>query len=234
LYSAPKHSAARKRRPLRNRVIGLAAAVSATLFTGAGLSSNAQAAGSVWDRVAACESGGNWAINTGNGYYGGLQFSPSAWKAFGGTRHASSANRAGKVVQIDIGRRVLAAQGPGAWPVCGRRAGLTRANGAGYAVTVSRSRARAVLVVHGRLAVDGRIGPKTIRATQRWVGAPQNGVYGLSTRKALQHKVGVTADGVIGPGTTRALQVKIGARRDGARHLNAATAAALQRYLNRH
>ena len=234
MYSAPKHSAARKRRPLRNRVIGLTIAVSASLLTGASLSPNAQAAGSVWDRVAACESGGNWAINTGNGYYGGIQFSPSTWKAFGGTRHASSANRAGKVVQIDIGRRVLAAQGPGAWPVCGLRAGLTRANGAGYAVTVSRSRARAVLVVHGRLAVDGRMGPKTIRATQRWVGAVQNGAFGRTTVKALQRRVGVGADGVIGPRTMRALQVRINAHRDGARYLNVATVAALQRYFNRH
>jgi len=59
-----------------------------------GLSPSAQAASSVWDRVAACESGGNWAINTGNGYYGGVQFSAQTWRAFGGTRYAPSAGRA--------------------------------------------------------------------------------------------------------------------------------------------
>ena len=236
MYSAPKHSAARKRCPLRNRIIGFTFAASATFVTGASLSPPAQAAGSVWDRVAACESGGNWAINTGNGYYGGLQFSAATWKAFGGARYAASANRASKAVQIAIARGVLAAQGPGAWPVCGKRAGLTRAIGAARApaVTVSRSMTRVAIVVHAHLTVDGKMGPKTTRAIQRWVGTAQNGVFGLSTRKALQHKVAVRADGVIGPATVRALQVRIGARCDGSRSLNAATVAALQRYLNRH
>jgi len=234
LYYLPKHCAARKHGSLLNRIAGVAIAASATIVTGAALSPPAQAAGSVWDRVAACESGGNWAINTGNGYYGGLQFSRSTWKAFGGTGYASSANRAGKVVQIAIGRRVLTAQGPGAWPTCGRRAGLNRANGSAARVTVSRSRARVAIAVGAKLKVDGRMGPKTIRAIQRWAGVAQSGVYGSTTAKALQRKVGARADGLIGPATIRALQVKIGARRDGSRRLNAATVAALQRYLNRH
>jgi hypothetical protein len=234
LYSAHRHSAAPKRSPLRSRIIGFTIVASATLVTGVGLSPPAHAAVSVWDRVASCESGGNWAINTGNGYYGGLQFSSATWAAFGGTRYAASANRASKAVQIAIAQRVLAVQGPGAWPVCGARAGLTRANGAAAAVTVSRTLTRVAIVAHAKLVVDGRLGPKTIRAIQRWVGTAQNGVLGSTTVKALQRKVGAAADGVIGPRTVRALQIKIGARRDGARHLNAATVAALQRYLNLH
>jgi len=238
LYSAPKHSAARKRRPLSNRVIGLTIAASATLITGASLSPNAQAAGSVWDGVAACESSGNWAINTGNGYYGGVQFSASTWTAFGGTRYAVSANRASKAEQIAIAQRVLAVQGPGAWPVCGKRAGLTRANGAALApapaVTVSRSRTRRAIVTHAHLTVNGRMNPALIRAIQRWVGTAQSGAFGRTTVKALQRRVRVGADGVIGPRTMRALQVRINARRDGAGYLNAATVAALQRYFNRH
>ena len=83
----------------------------------------------VWDEVADCESGGNWKINTGNGYYGGLQFSPGTWKAYGGKAYGSKANKASKAEQIAIARRVLAGQGPGAWPTCGRRAGLTKKNG---------------------------------------------------------------------------------------------------------
>lgn len=79
---------------------------------------------SVWDRVAACESSGNWHINTGNGFYGGLQFSHGTWKSFGGP--TSNAHLASKGTQIVIAERVLASQGPGAWPVCGRRAGLHR------------------------------------------------------------------------------------------------------------
>ncbi|MGD9987456.1 transglycosylase family protein [Pseudonocardia sp.] len=78
-----------------------------------------------WDRVAACESGGNWSINTGNGYYGGLQFSASTWKAFGGTAYAATANQATKAEQIAVAEKVLAGQGWGAWPVCSKKAGAS-------------------------------------------------------------------------------------------------------------
>ncbi|WP_269436439.1 transglycosylase family protein [Mycolicibacterium mengxianglii] len=71
-----------------------------------------------WDAVAACESGGNWAINTGNGYFGGLQFTMSTWKANGGHGSPHSASRE---EQIRVAENVLRSQGIGAWPVCGRR-----------------------------------------------------------------------------------------------------------------
>jgi hypothetical protein len=237
MYYAPKHAAARKRRPLRNSIVGVAIAGSATFVSGIGLSAPAQAA-SVWDAVAACESGGNWAINTGNGFYGGLQFSASTWNAYGGTRYAPRANLASKAAQIAIAKRVLAGQGPGAWPTCGRRAGLTRANGAAAnaapatRTTVSRSTARTP--VSARLAVNGVMGPATVRAIQRWVGTRQDGAFGPLTKRALQRKVGSRPDGVIGPRTIAALQTRIGVRRDGARYLNRYTVAALQRYLNSH
>ena len=73
-----------------------------------------------WDQVAKCESGNNWAINTGNGYQGGLQFSPSTWSSHGGGQYAPSAHMATKEEQIAVAERVLATQGRGAWPVCGR------------------------------------------------------------------------------------------------------------------
>jgi resuscitation-promoting factor RpfA len=73
-----------------------------------------------WDKVAACESGGNWAINTGNGYQGGLQFSPGTWTSHGGGEYAPSAHMATKEEQIAVAERVLGTQGRGAWPVCGR------------------------------------------------------------------------------------------------------------------
>ena len=81
----------------------------------------AVADGSVWDRLAQCEAGGNWYINTGNGYYGGLQFSASSWRAVGGTGlpHQNS-----REVQIQMGERLQAAQGWGAWPSCSRQLGL--------------------------------------------------------------------------------------------------------------
>ncbi|MET9675519.1 transglycosylase family protein [Streptomyces sp. NPDC006482] len=80
----------------------------------------------VWEKVAACESSSNWRINTGNGYFGGLQFSQSTWESYGGTHYAPRADLASKDQQIAIAERVLKGQGPGAWPSCGSRAGLAK------------------------------------------------------------------------------------------------------------
>jgi uncharacterized protein YabE (DUF348 family) len=78
---------------------------------------------SAWDRIAACESGGNWSINSGNGYYGGLQFDHGTWVAYGGDAYANNANGASKAQQIAIAEKVKADRGGyGAWPVCGKRA----------------------------------------------------------------------------------------------------------------
>ncbi|MEU6824207.1 transglycosylase family protein [Streptomyces atriruber] len=82
-----------------------------------------------WNKVAACESGNNWSINTANGYFGGLQFKQSTWEAYGGTAYASRADRATKDQQIAVAEKVLDAQGPGAWPSCGPKAGLARGGG---------------------------------------------------------------------------------------------------------
>jgi resuscitation-promoting factor RpfA len=76
---------------------------------------------SAWDKLAKCESGGNWKINTGNGYSGGLQFSPSTWRAYGGK---GSPHRASREQQIAVAERTLAAQGWNAWPSCSRKAGV--------------------------------------------------------------------------------------------------------------
>ena len=72
-----------------------------------------------WNAIAACESGGNWSISTGNGFYGGLQFTQQTWLGNGGGQYASSANLASPSQQIAVAQRVLATQGIGAWPVCG-------------------------------------------------------------------------------------------------------------------
>jgi LysM repeat protein len=99
-----------------------------TAVAGAVLSAPAIAApaasadtGSAWDRLAQCESSGNWAINTGNGFSGGLQFTPSTWRAFGGQGLAHHASRE---QQIAVAERVLSKQGWGAWPACSRKLGL--------------------------------------------------------------------------------------------------------------
>ncbi len=81
--------------------------------------SNYAGGSSIWDRIASCESGGNWAANTGNGYYGGLQFNLGTWAAYGGTGRPDQQSRA---AQIAVAERVAAASGGyGAWPVCGSR-----------------------------------------------------------------------------------------------------------------
>ncbi|MFD3806599.1 transglycosylase family protein [Streptomyces sp. NPDC058619] len=81
-----------------------------------------------WNKVATCESTNNWAVNTGNGYYGGLQFSQSTWRAFGGTAYAPRADLATKDQQIAVAEKVLKGQGPQAWPHCGKTAGLSRSS----------------------------------------------------------------------------------------------------------
>lgn len=113
-----------------NRTMIIAGLV-ALLATGSTITAVTASAssGNVWDRVAQCESGGNWHINTGNGYYGGLQFTSGTWRSHGGGAYASRADLATRGEQIAVAQRVLASQGPGAWPVCGPRAGLTRDTG---------------------------------------------------------------------------------------------------------
>ncbi len=90
----------------------------------AGVTAPAVADGSVWDSLAQCESTGNWAINTGNGFSGGLQFTPSTWAGFGGTAYAPEAWQATREQQIAVAEKVQAAQGWGAWPACTSKLGL--------------------------------------------------------------------------------------------------------------
>lgn len=129
----------RDRRPAkaaRFAVLGgvVGAAVAIPMVTAPG----AQAASvSTWDKVAECESSGDWQADTGNGYYGGLQFSQSSWKAAGGTQYASRADQATKEQQIATAEKLLDKQGPGAW-ACAGEAGLT-ADGAPADVDASGS-----------------------------------------------------------------------------------------------
>jgi nucleoid-associated protein YgaU len=104
--------------------IVVAGAAGAASLLGPAPAANADT-GVNWDAVAKCESGGNWNINTGNGYYGGLQFTKGTWAGYGGTKYAASAHRATREQQIAIAQKVLQGQGIGAWPTCGRRAGAT-------------------------------------------------------------------------------------------------------------
>ncbi|WP_448627967.1 LysM peptidoglycan-binding domain-containing protein [Geodermatophilus sp. URMC 64] len=115
-------------RHVRRLLCGAALALG-TAVGGVALAAPASAAEHDWSGVAQCESGGNWHINTGNGYYGGLQFSRSTWLAYGGGAYAARADLATPAQQIAVAERTLAGQGIGAWPVCGRhlRGGSTPA-----------------------------------------------------------------------------------------------------------
>lgn len=102
---------------LTGAILGAGAAVMAPSATAA--------PDSDWDRLAQCESGGNWHINTGNGYYGGLQFSAGTWNGFGGGEFAPTADQASRTEQIYVAEKVLAQQGWGAWPSCSAQLGLS-------------------------------------------------------------------------------------------------------------
>ncbi len=254
MFYSPKHAQTKTVSPTRRRIAGVAVA-GATAAVGTVATANSASAatsGSVWDAVAQCESGGNWSINTGNGFYGGLQFTAQTWQGFGGGKYASTANLATKAQQIEIAQKVLQVQGPGAWPVCSQKAGLTTANGmtGGSAAPApapapapaeapapkqtqerpadqgaSRSEART-----GTLAVDGIRGPKTNAAIETWVGGSVDGTLSTDDIKALQAKVGTVQDGIVGPITTGALQATVGADQDGI--WGPKTTAALQKHLN--
>ncbi len=127
----------RKRNRVRAAIVA-GSAVAVLPVAGLVTATSASAADvSTWDKVAQCESTGNWSINTGNGFYGGLQFTSSTWAAYGGTAYAPQADQATKAQQIAVAEKVLASQGPGAWPVCSIQAGLTQGGAAAQVDTSS-------------------------------------------------------------------------------------------------
>jgi resuscitation-promoting factor RpfA len=120
-YRGRHRAPARLELRVTGQALARTAVAGAVLGTPLVVAPAAHAADSTWDRLAHCESSGNWSINTGNGYSGGLQFSPRTWMAFGGIGLAHQASRE---QQIAVAERVLAKQGWGAWPACSRKLGL--------------------------------------------------------------------------------------------------------------
>lgn len=237
------------------RLAGVLLATSAAGVTGLVVAAGANAWDpTVWDRVATCESSNRWDIDTGNGYFGGLQFSHDTWAAYGGQTYAPEANQATKAQQIAVARRVLNGQGPGAWPVCSQYAGLTKDNGgadpqalpagqstpaaetgrSGAATDASASVVASGLSSStpssGTLAVDGVLGPLTITEMQKWSGSYPDGIWGPKTSRALQGKVGAQVTGVRDTQTTYKVQAYVGADEDGV--WGRQTTSSLQRYLN--
>ena len=124
--STGRHRAPTTGSKLRRRAATVAATAGVAAVAPLLASAPAHADSVNWDAIAQCESGNNWSINTGNGFYGGLQFTQGTWNAYGGGKYASTANQASRSQQIAIADKVLQAQGWGAWPVCSRYAGPAR------------------------------------------------------------------------------------------------------------
>ncbi|MFJ3034741.1 transglycosylase family protein [Curtobacterium pusillum] len=156
----------------RTRTIVGGLAFAGIAATGVGLAAapaNA-ASGSTWDALAQCESGGNWAINTGNGYYGGLQFNLGTWQANGGAGNPASASRG---AQIAVAERVLASQGWGAWPACSAKLGLSGTAGAAPQAAAPAPAAPAPAAAPQQQAAPQQAAPTTQAAPSTTQAAPK-------------------------------------------------------------
>lgn len=116
----PKHALTSK---FTRRAIATAAIAGAAIAVPVVMAGSASADSVNWSAIANCESSGNWSIDTGNGFYGGLQITKSTWDAYGGDQYAAYPNQASEADQIAVAENILAGQGIGAWPVCGANAG---------------------------------------------------------------------------------------------------------------
>jgi resuscitation-promoting factor RpfA len=131
----------------RTAVCGLAIAGLTAAGVGLAAAPANAASTATWDAIAQCESSGNWSIDTGNGYYGGLQFLPATWRAFGGTGNPAHASKA---TQIAVAERVLKVQGWGAWPTCSARLGLYGKSGSIDAPKAKASAPKAAVKYSGK------------------------------------------------------------------------------------
>jgi len=170
----PKRGAARA----ATMTATVAVAVAAPMVGGAGTASAAD--DSTWDALAQCESSGDWHINTGNGYYGGLQFYQPTWEGYGGLQYASRADLASRSEQIAIAEKVLVGQGWGAWPACTAQLGFGDAEAAGTPAAPSAPSGNAASHTHPHgSAAQPQGGDYTVRAGDTLSGiAAAQGVSG--------------------------------------------------------
>ncbi|MGV9243421.1 LysM peptidoglycan-binding domain-containing protein [Streptomyces sp. NPDC003710] len=160
----------RKTRTTRTTAVLAGAALLAPLGLLAATGDAAAADGAVWDRIAQCESGGNWHINTGNGYYGGLQFSAGTWRAYGGTAYAPTADQASRQAQIAVATKVQQAQGWGAWPVCSSRAGASGTAPAASGATAARHSSQSSSSSSGSAATESAPSKRPSRTPEHSTG----------------------------------------------------------------
>ncbi|WP_454228057.1 transglycosylase family protein [Propioniciclava flava] len=177
----------------------LAIMATSAVAVGGSVALAAPAHADVWDSVAQCESGGNWAISTGNGYSGGLQFSASTWRAYGGTAYAPSAAQATKAQQIAVAKKVLAGQGANAWPVCSKKAGLSKGNGGasdGTADVAAPQQARPAAVVSTPKKAPAKAAttkPAAVKATTAKPAASTKQTKATTAKRATTVKATATA-----------------------------------------
>ncbi|PWI06026.1 transglycosylase [Streptomyces sp. NWU339] len=199
------HDDARKAQTPRTAAVLAGAVLLAPLGLLAGTGNAAAADGGVWDRIAQCESGGNWHTNTGNGHYGGLQFTASTWRAFGGTAYAPTADRATKSQQIAVATKVQRAQGWGAWPTCSVRAGASGSAPAVGPGTAQKDPAKAPAQSSGAAKQGSSGGSYTVRKGDTLSGiAARHGTTWKRLYAANKDVIGGDPD-VIMPGQRLAL-----------------------------
>jgi hypothetical protein len=158
-------------------LIGVGAAAASILApTAAHAASEVQ-----WDRVAQCESGGNWHEDTGNGYFGGLQFSSSTWTSFDVNHYAQRADQATREQQIDVANHVLSRQGWRAWPVCSKNAGT--------AGTVDHERAVHIRTAHKRAMAQKHGGTTKTSASKAHKGTTKTAPTGTATTMDARYVV---------------------------------------------
>lgn len=165
--------------------LALAAGSTGLIATTAG-----SASATNWDAVAQCESGGNWSTNTGNGFSGGLQFTPSTWAAYGGTGSPQGASRE---QQIAVAERVKAGQGMGAWPVCGSRGGSGSTASSGGTSTYNSTQRATRSTTRQSIPSTSSKSTKSSTATTRTYSAPKASAVYLSTKLVNQKRADVRA-----------------------------------------
>ena len=175
----PKHAAPRYVRTRRLLTTSAVAAGATAVGIGA-LASPASASTHNWAGVAQCESGGNWSINTGNGFYGGLQFTQSTWAAYGGLSYAPRADLASPGAQVAVAEKVLAGQGIGAWPVCGK-------NLTGGTTSVADA---APPVVHSQPVAPQRVVPQHVTAPQQRTDSDEESSRSTRSAPAVSNTAG--------------------------------------------
>ena len=170
----PKHVLRSK--SFTRRAVATAAIAGAAIAIPVALAGTASASSVNWTAIANCESSGDWAANTGNGFYGGLQFTQSTWDAYGGDQYAASANLASEADQITVAEAVLAGQGIGAWPVCGAYAGSgttysgTNTSGSSSSSSGTSQRREQLLVLGQQLQLVVLLGQQLVLEQHQLLG----------------------------------------------------------------